>query len=129
MIILDEHVPPSQRQLLRRWHKSVRQIGYDVARQGLQDEEIIPFLQRLRRPTFATLDAEFYERSLCHARYCLVYMRVRQIEVATFVRRLLRHPEFDTQTKRMGMVIRISHASLSAWRHHGQQEAHYEWAE
>jgi len=94
----------------------------------MQDEEIIPFLQHLRRPTFVTLDAGFYEGRLCHARYCLAFLSVKQLEVAAFIRRLLRHPEFDTQAKRMGTVIRISHAGLSAWHLHAQQEVHYGWA-
>ena len=105
----------------------VRQIGHDIGRKGMQDEEIIPFLQRLRQPTFVTLDAGFYERDLCHARYCLAYMSVKQPEVAISVRRLLRHPEFDTQAKRMGVVIRVSHVSLSVWRLQAQQEVHFGW--
>ena len=89
---------------------------------------IIPFLLRQRRPTFATLDAGFYDRTLCHARYCLMYLTVRQIEHASFVRRLLHHPEFDTQAKRLGSVLRLSHAGVSAWHLRHQHEMHYEWS-
>ncbi len=128
MIILDEHIPPSQRHLLRSWRMPVRQIGYDIGRKGMQDDEIIPFLRRLRRPTFFTLDLGFHSRNLSDARYCLAYMNVRQPEVAAFARRLLRHPDFNTQAKRMGAVIRISHAGLSAWRLHVQEEASFDWA-
>ncbi len=129
MIVLDEHIPPSQRQRLHSWHITVSQIGYDIGRKGLQDDEIIPFLRGLRRPIFVTLDAGFYARSLCHARYCLAYMSVRQLEVATFTRRLLRQPGLDTQAKRMGAVLRVSHASIFAWRLHAPQEIRIEWAE
>lgn len=59
MIILDEHIPPSQRQRLRNWRIRARQIGYDITRKGIQDEDIIPFLRSLRRPTFVTLDGGF----------------------------------------------------------------------
>jgi len=127
MIILDEHLPPTQRHLLRSWHIAVRHIGYDVGRQGLQDEDIIPFLLLHRRPTFVTLDAGFYDRTLCHARYSLAYLSVRQNEVANFVRRLLRHPEFDTQAKRSGSVLRLSHVGISAWRLRHQRETHHAW--
>lgn len=129
MTILDEHVPPGQRYLLRSWRVSVRQIGYDVGRKGMQDEEITPFLHHLHRPTFFTLDLDFYKRGLCHARYCIVYMSVKQQEVAAFVRRLLRHPMFDTQAKRMGAVIRLSHAGLSMWRLRVREEAFFEWTD
>lgn len=42
MNILDENIPESQRQLLRSWRIRVRQIGYEVGRQGMKDERIIP---------------------------------------------------------------------------------------
>lgn len=127
MIILDEQVPPSQRQLLHSWHIAVKHIGYDIGHQGLQDDNIIPFLQHQRRPTFATLDNGFYDRTLCHQRYCLVVLNVRQSEVASFVRRFLRHSVFDIQAKRMGYVLRISHVGVSGWRVRQQSELHFEW--
>ena len=95
MNILDENILKSQRQTLQSWRISIRQIGYDVGRKGMKDDEIIPFLHSLRRPTFFTRDLGFYDRSLCHAQYCLVCMAVGKYEAATFVRRLLRHPEFN----------------------------------
>jgi len=126
--ILDENFPPQQRQLLRIWRVSVRHIGYDIEQQGMKDDRIIPFLLGLRRPTFFTLDADFYRPSLCHSHYCLAYLDVRLDEAATFVRRLLRHLEFDTQAKRMGAVIRVSRAGLSIWRAHAERETHYGWS-
>jgi len=56
-------------------------------------------------------------------------MRVKQTEVASFVRRVLGHPDFNTQAKRMEKVICVSHASISVWRLHEQQEVLYEWNE
>src|SRR5436309_4560268 len=56
-------------------------------------------------PTFFTRDEDFYERHLCHARYSLVYLSVEKSEAAWFIRRLLRHPYFKTQTMRMGKVM------------------------
>ena len=79
----------------------------------MKDREIIPFLFERRQPTFFTRDQDFCDPSLCHTRYCLVLLAVEKDEVAIFVRRLLRHPEFDTKAKRMGAVIRLSHAGLS----------------
>lgn len=127
MNILDENIPPSQRLLLKSWHVPVRHMGYEIGQKGMKDGEITPFLVGLRRPTFFTLDSDFCKRSLCHARYCLVYMDVRQYETATFVRRLLHHPEFDTQAKRVGAIIRLSHAGLWVWRLHAEKEVHFSW--
>src|SRR5438874_13069226 len=113
MIILDENFPESQRQLLKGWRIPIRQIGYEVGRRGMQDEEILPFLLQRRRVTFFTLDQGFYKRHLCHARYCLVYIDVGQYEAAAFVRRLLRHRQFGTDAKRTATVIHISPGALA----------------
>jgi hypothetical protein len=125
--VLDENIPASQRQLLETWHLRPRQIGFNAGRRGLQDDEIITFLQQLRRPTFFTRDEDFYDRRLAHAKYALVCLAVEKYEVAHFVRRLLRHPAFDVQAKRMGAVVRASSAGISVWRLHGQMETQLEW--
>ena len=127
MNILDENIPANQRQHLESWRVHVRQIGFSVGRRGMQDEELIPSLLEQRRPTFFTRDVDFYDRQLCHARYCLVYLDVDQNEVAAFVRRLLRHPACNTQAKRIGHVIRVSSAGLSIWRLHATKELALQW--
>ena len=93
----------------------------------MTDEEIIPFLLSLQRPTFVTLDWDYYRSELCHARQCLVFLDVRRQECAMFARRLLAHPELDTQAKRMGAVVRASHGGLFVWRLHAQEEHHFDW--
>ena len=127
MNILDENIIESQRQLLLDWRGRFSQIGYEVGRRGMDDEEIIPFLLSLLRPTFFTLDLDFYERNLCHRKYCLVFLNVKQGEAATYVRRLLRHREFNTHAKRMGILIRVSSTGLLVWRLHLERETRYDW--
>jgi len=41
MNVLDENVREDQRSLLHAWGLSVKQIGSDVGRKGMEDEEII----------------------------------------------------------------------------------------
>lgn len=127
MNTLDENINDSQRRLLRSWRIAARHIGNDIKMQGIKDEEIIPFLCQLRHPTFFTRDLGFYRRELCHARYCLVCLTVERNEVALYVRRLLRHPQFDTQVKRMGTVILVSHTRMAVWRLHAVNEARIDW--
>lgn len=129
MNILDENISENQRRLLQSWRIVVRQIGQDIGHMGMQDNEIIPFLLQRRRPTFFTRDLGFYNRRLCHARYCLVCLAVDKYEAALFIRRLLRHREFNTQAKRMGAVLRVSHVSLSVWRSHAEKETSYHWVD
>ena len=127
MNILDENIIKSQRVLLRSWRIRFRQIGYDVAEKGIQDDAIIPFLHKQRRVTFFTRDLGFYKRELCHKQYCLVCMAIEKQEVAHFVRRLLRHKEFNTQAKRMGCVIRLSPKGLLIWVLHAEKEIFFSW--
>jgi hypothetical protein len=125
--VLDENIPANQRLLLERWGVAVRQVGFNLGRPGMQDDEIIPLLLQQRRPTFFTRDGDFHDRRLCHADYCLVYLAVDKHEVAAFVRRLLRHPACRTQAQRMGSVMRVSSAGLSIWRLRASRELVLAW--
>lgn len=127
MIILDENIPDGQRLQLQAWRLAARQIGFDLGRKGLKDEEIVVLLRRQRNPAFFTRDAGFYQPILRHRNYCLVMASVGQNEVAAFIRRFLRHADFDTQAKRMGRVVRISHAGMAVWRLRSQTEVHLVW--
>jgi hypothetical protein len=127
MNILDENVPESQRALLDRMRVAVRQIAVDLGHQGMNDDELIPLLHQLPRPTFFTLDIDFYKRRLCHQKYCLVYLDIKDDLSADFVRRVLRHPQFSTKAKRMDYVIRASPNGLTAWRVRKGRESHFSW--
>jgi len=50
-----------------------------------------------------------------------------QYEAASFVRRVLRHRQFNTQAKRMGTVMRLSHLGITVWYLHAEEEVFVEW--
>ena len=127
MNVLDENILESQRQLLRSWGVSIRQMGVELGRKGMADEEILPFLLAIARPTLFTRDLGFAERRFCHARYCLVILAVGQYEAGHFIRRVLRHRSFNTHAKRMGAVIRVMPTGLVVWRLHGEHEIRLTW--
>jgi hypothetical protein len=127
LIILDENILEGQRLRLESLKITARQIGVDIGRKGMKDEEIIVLLRAKRRVTFFTRDAGFYLRGLRHSSYCLAVMSVGQNEVAVFIRRFLRHPSFDTQARRMGKVVRVSPTGLVFWRLRSQLEVHTGW--
>ena len=127
MIILDENILDGQRMLLDSWRLAPKQIGVDLSRKGLKDDEIIPLLRQQHDATFFTRDVGFYDRKLRHRKYCLGLTNVGQNEVAAFIRRFLRHPNFDTRAKRMGLVVRISHSGVAYWRARAQTEIHTAW--
>lgn len=126
MNLLDENIRADQRALLQSWNIPVHQIGIDVGHKGMTDEEIIALLHSLREVSFFTRDLGFADARLCHPRYCLVCLDVRKDEVAVFVRRLLRHPEMETKAKRMGTVVRVSHAGFTIWQRNAK-EKYVQW--
>jgi hypothetical protein len=93
----------------------------------MTDSEVIPLLHQLDRPTFFTLDVDFYDRRLCHLGYCLVHLDVDEEKAGKFIRRVLRHRELNTRSKRMGCVIRVSPIGLARWRVHYKREEHFPW--
>jgi hypothetical protein len=127
MNLLDENVRKDQVADLRRKRISVKKIGEDIGRTGMKDREIIPLLHQLNRPTFFTLDADFYSPRLRHQGYCLVYLDVGDTEFAAFVRRLLRHPSLNTKAKRMGLVVCVEPEGLTVWRLRKNQVQHLPW--
>ena len=127
MIVIDENFPESQRQLLKSWRIRIRQIGYEIGRKGLKDAEIIPLLLQSRTLTFFTLDSDFFKQDYCHSHYCLVFLDVNQYEAATFIRRFLKHNKFNTQAKRLGKIIRVSHTNISMRQRHSEEEIHITW--
>ena len=109
MLIIDENISEIEVWRLRERRIAVRQIGPDLARPSIGDDNILPMLHRLKRPTFFTRDRDFWRRELAHARYCLVFLDIPEHEgqIAEAIRRFLRHPRFDAHAKRMGLVARV----------------------
>jgi hypothetical protein len=83
----------------------------------------IMVFQVLKQVAYGTpWDRDFWKRELCLARYCRVFLDILEHEgdIAAAVRRLLRHPAFNTHAKRMGKVVRI-HPGGVQYRQLGQQ--------
>jgi len=126
--LLDENFPVDQRPLLRDWHISFRQIGREFSHLGAKDPDIIPLLHRQRRVTFFTLDEDFFVRSLCHAAYGVAFLDVRADDAAHFMRRFLRHPRFNSEAKRMGIVARVHHDGVQFWQRNRAALQRIAWA-
>lgn len=127
MIVLDENVIESQRRTLLHQRVRLRQIGIEIGRKGLSDRDILPLLLRLKNPTFFTRDVDYYDRTLCHSRYCLVVLEIGDVEVARFARRVLSHPALSTNAKRMGKVIRAGESGMTVWSTNAIALSHLAW--
>jgi hypothetical protein len=128
MLVLDENLPAGQRLLLRSWRVRFRAIGDEIALLGTKDENLIPILHRLPNPTFVSLDRDFYRRDLAHPAYCVVWLDVRGLQAAEFIRRFLRHPLFNTQAKRMGAVVRVHFDGVVCWRIKHRSPKAFAWS-
>lgn len=106
MLILDENISAIEEAKLHRWRIRSRTIGVELATKGTDDADLIPVLLTLPRPTFFTYDQDFWDQSLQHPDYCLVWLDTEEAEQAHTIRAFLRHTEFNTHAKRLGKVIR-----------------------
>lgn len=93
----------------------------------MHDDDIISLLHRLSRPTLFTRDRGFYRPELRHSRYCVVYLDVPRGESADYIRRLLKHPSFNTIGKRLGAVMRVSPNGVRTWLLGVHQEERVPW--
>ena len=116
MNLLDENIRDDQRTLLREWRIPFRQVGKEISRTGVKDEDLISLLHQLHRATLFTQDEDFFKQRLCHDAYGLVYLDVPYNQVAQFIRRFLKQRAFDTQAKRLGIVARVRSGGVKFWR-------------
>jgi len=125
--VLDENVTRDQADLLRQWGILFRSISRDFHCQGMQDDNIVPFLMRLKQPTLLTRDQDFFDRRLVHPRYCLAWFDVDAGQTAFFVRRFLSHPRFLTSAQRLGKVISIAPRGIGYWVKGADRLGHVGW--
>src|SRR4051812_5216690 len=65
--------------------------------QRVLDDRVPEILLTLKRPTFLTIDQDFWDRSLCHPGYCILCFALptdEQEQIPALLRALLRRPEF-----------------------------------
>jgi len=128
MFLLDEHVLGNQHNKLLNWHFPFKKIGKGAGKKGMDDQnQIIPFLHLYSRTTFFSHDLGFYNRKFCHSCYCIVILQVDRYEAAEYIRRFLKHPNFNTHNKRMGWIIEVQKTSIKGMRVGKMDEFKFIW--
>ncbi len=119
MILLDENIIAPEREKLRQYKITFRQISVEIGKQGLKDlndlNDILPLLHQLKKATFFTLDEDFYRADWRHQSYALAYLDVFPEQTAEYVRRFLKQSSFRTKSKRMGKVFHIGYGGIRYW--------------
>ncbi len=113
MLLLDENIVEDQRLLLEKWKIRARQIGIQKFLKGIQDEQIISIMHRFRRTTFLTNDSGFYSNRYCHPSYGIAFFDVDAEETAFYIRKFLKHKLFNTMSKRLGKVAKVSQSLIT----------------
>src|SRR3954469_1493217 len=116
MNLLDENIRHDQGEQLRKWRIPFRFLIRDLARSGIQDPDIIPLLHQGTRPALFTHDQDYFKRALVHPAYCLVWLDLYDGDAAVFIRRFLRHPDFNSHAKRLGKVVRLHPHRITFWQ-------------
>ena len=111
MNVLDENITRDQADLLSQWGIRSRSISRDFRCQGMQDDNILPFLLRLSEPTLLTRDGDFFERGLVHARYCLAWFNV----------------DAGTSAQRLGKVVCIAPRGIEYWLKGAERLTQVRW--
>ncbi len=128
--ILDEQLdtqavlPP-----LHRW-ASVTLLQELRPTELILDDRIPEILLELSKPTFVTIDHDFWDRRLCHPAYCILYFAIRndqQEMLPPLLRALVTQKDFRTRTVRMGKVARIGLKQIDYFEYLVAHVAHIAW--
>jgi hypothetical protein len=118
-LVLDEQ--PNVQELVRGFEGWITWVRLQAIRPREQvlDERVPELLLTLNRPTFVTIDGDFWNRKLCHRHYCILFFALATREehlLPDQLRRLFRLPEFRTRAARMGKVARIQQQVVTYWQ-------------
>jgi hypothetical protein len=113
--VLDELFDEAVYEQLKARRLAIEKVGAGFGTTGWLDDHILQALQGSGK-TFHTRDHGFYHRSHVHSSYCIVYHDVPLAEMAAYIRRFLRHPQFNTHAKRLGKVIRVTRQRIEFWQ-------------
>ncbi|NUO80069.1 hypothetical protein HUU05_08335 [candidate division KSB1 bacterium] len=118
----------NQLERLQRWHIPAKKVGRDIGVKGMDDEhQIVPMIRTFARITFFTHDLGFCGSKFCHERYCIVVLRVDRYKAADYIRRFLKHPEFQTHNQRLGWVFEVYPTFIKGWRVGKNGEKTFRW--
>lgn len=127
MNVLDENITRDQAELLQQWGIRCRSVSRDFRLQGMHDDNLVPFLLRLKQPTFLTRDEDFFQRRLIHDHYCLAWLAIDTGQTAFYIKRFLFHPRFRASAQRLGKVICVAPHGISYWTKGSSQVQAVAW--
>lgn len=119
MIVLDEQfMGRGIETAIARWYPGAVRFITDLRPNTVIKDDAIPtLLQQESEPTFVTINESDFWREVAITNHfcviCFVLPDPRAIEIPDLLQRLLRHPDFQTKSQRMGRVVRLTTANVS----------------
>lgn len=114
---------------IRKWAKCLRLSDLRPGERIL-DERVPEVLRGLNKPTFITIDQDFWAPHNCHPSYCILHFALRddqQYQLPGLLRALVRTTEFQKRAWRMGKVARVSPVSIDYYQFPKEDLHHLSW--
>ncbi|BDA68357.1 hypothetical protein RIVM261_021780 [Rivularia sp. IAM M-261] len=119
MIVLDEQLlGRNLEESISAWYPGSVCFITDLRPDTIIKDDAIPMLLRQQsQPTFVTInERDFWRKVEIDNNFCIVCFAFpdhRAWEIASSLRTILQHPEFNTKAKRMGRVLRVTDSSVA----------------
>jgi hypothetical protein len=119
MIVLDEQLLGRNLEFeIAKWYPGTVQFITDLRPNTVIKDDAIPTLLRLQnKPTFVTInERDFWKKVVIDSHFCIVCFTFSDIhahKIPQSLRLLYNLPEFESKTKRMGKVIRVTAQGIS----------------
>ena len=114
---------------IQKW-ATVHRLCDDRPAERILDDRVPSLLLQLKKPTFITIDRDFWDQYWCHPSYCILFFNLiddQQPEIPSLLQELVRQEGFRTIRERMGKVARVSTNSLEFWMHRSHRLHELEW--
>jgi hypothetical protein len=127
MLVLDEQLLGRDLDsALARWYRGPVLFITDL-RPGtvIKDDAIPVLLRQQHQSTFLTInETDFWHKVNIDAHFCIVCFALpdsRAHEIATLLRAVFRLSPFRTKARRMGKVLRVTHATVSYYTYRDRE--------
>ncbi len=101
-------------------------VGSGFGRRGMKDDELCRELRGSLK-TFHTKDAGFFRPRHVHPSYSIIWYDVPSGALAPYVRRILRHHQFNTHAKRLGKVVRVAPTHIECYTRNVGEKINIAW--
>ncbi|BAZ14868.1 hypothetical protein NIES4071_67380 [Calothrix sp. NIES-4071] len=119
MIVLDEQLLGRDlEELISAWYRGNVCFITDLRPDTIIKDDAIPMLLRQQsQPTFVTInERDFWRKVEIDNNFCVICFTFpdrRAREISSSLRAILKHPDFNTKTKRMAKVLRVTDNSVA----------------